>query len=72
MIFLGVPLLIIIGHALDKVGKKISKKELNELRDISVVRILVLFPLMVILIAAITLTIIFYGDFISFCFKCNV
>ena len=65
MIFLGVPLLIIIGHALDRVGKKISKKELNELRDISVVRILVLFPLMVILIAAITLTIIFYGDFIG-------
>jgi hypothetical protein len=65
MIFLGVPLIIIIGHALNKVGKKISKKELNELRDISILRILVLFPLMLIFLGAITLAIISYGDFIG-------
>jgi len=79
MTFLGVTLYILILKTLykfgdkivDKVDKKRSKKELNELRDISVVRILILIPLMLIFVVAIplatVLAIISYGvgDFIS-------
>jgi len=79
MTFLGVTAPIIILTTLykfgdkivDKVDKKGSKKEFNELRDISIVRILILIPLMLIFVVAIPLTtilvIIAYavGDFID-------
>ena len=79
MTFLGITLYLLILKTLykfgdrivDKVDKKRSKKELNELRDISVVRILILIPLMLIFVVAIplatVLAIISYGlgDFIK-------